>query len=112
MVVNGTEDLEDEMEVVNIRCDPADRLNSRVVMVADGFAGMPLWMIGLCFVLLLVADMVVPGKRRDTWHLCTCQCLYVHVGMMSDLMGAVGQLTELVDSARLYWMPISVYHLG
>ena len=52
----------DDMEVVDTRHDPADRLNTREVMVADGFAGMPLWMIGLFFGFFFAVDMVVQGK--------------------------------------------------
>ena len=54
-------DLEDDTDVVDTRRDPAARLNSRVVTVAEGVEGMCLWIIGFGFlaVFLLDVDMAV-----------------------------------------------------
>ena len=90
-IASGVEDLADDTEVVDTRCNPADHLNSRAVMVTDGFAGTPLWMIGLFFTFFFGAGMVVLEKGSTyTWHLLT-RGFYVHAERMrcttmSDVM--------------------------
>jgi hypothetical protein len=57
-------DLDDDTDVVDTRCDLVARLNSRVIMVAEGVEGMCLWIIGFGFlaIFLLDVDMAVVVK--------------------------------------------------
>ena len=74
------EDLaEDDVDVDDTRRDPADRLNSLDFTIADGFAGIPRWIIGFGFAFnfgfLFDEVMVVSGERailrhvREGWYL-------------------------------------------
>jgi len=72
------EDLEDEVEVIDTRRDPADRLNSRAVMVADGSEGMCFWMIGFVRAFFLAATMVVADRGATPSHVESMNTLYRH----------------------------------
>ena len=67
------EDLvEDDVDVDDTRCNPADHLNSLDFTIADGFAGIPRWIIGFGFTFnfgfLFNEVMVVSGKRAILRH--------------------------------------------
>lgn len=62
------DDLEEEVrDVVDMRRDPDDRLNSWALIITDGFAGMLRWMMGLTFFLFDVV-MAVSGEGIQRPH--------------------------------------------
>lgn len=64
------DDLAKDVDVVDTRRNPDPRLNSRVLTVIDGLAGMFRWIIGFDFFLDLDldVDMVVSGKGTAPSH--------------------------------------------
>lgn len=111
--MNGVEDLEeDATEVVNVRRDPADRVNSRVLTVTDSFAGTFRWVITLGFfpIFFLDVDMVVAGKGA-------MHCVFTHRGFnvyidrtLCIISSVLMTLQSFNTLTPLYPTGLSVHH--
>ena len=71
----GVEDLDDDNDVVDTRCNPDDHLNSQVFTAFNRSAGIFRWIIGFVFFLLVL--MVDSDKEAIPQHMLR-RALYTH----------------------------------